>query len=217
MAAQTSVAEELCVLGLTIEIDEAAAKKIKGELLIIEGRLHQGDYRKVVPKRFEEALGRSSLISSQKLYGAAYHAVAKNVVRADTASEVLTEVIPAFLLSFSKLRGWPMGARDLREMNHYVRGPLTEWQGKVLEAQATGTPPAESPQVPKESVAAQLVRLKEEAHLTVQELGDLIGLEDRSIRRHLSADAIPYDRHLRAYEREFSKLLKRKVVISKLS
>ncbi len=69
----------------------------------------------------------------------------------------------------------------------------------------------------KKTVAAQLNDLKEECHLTVQEVAELVEMEDRSVRRHLSGSSTPYDRHLRAYEREFSKILNRKVVISKTS
>jgi DNA-binding transcriptional regulator YiaG len=68
-----------------------------------------------------------------------------------------------------------------------------------------------------ESVGEQLRRLRDECHITAQELAELIDVEVRSVQRHLAGDSIPYDRHLRAYEREFSKLLNRKVVISKLS
>ena len=68
-----------------------------------------------------------------------------------------------------------------------------------------------------ESVGKQLNRLREECRLTAEELAELIDIETRSVQRHLAGHSIPYDRHLRAYEREFSKLLNRKVVVRKWS
>jgi DNA-binding XRE family transcriptional regulator len=79
--------------------------------------------------------------------------------------------------------------------------------------------PSAIPQVvPKpETVGAQVRHLREECHLTVEELAPKVGLEPRSVQRHEADKAVPYARHIRAYEREFSKLLNRRVVISKLS
>lgn len=68
-----------------------------------------------------------------------------------------------------------------------------------------------------ETVATQISRLREECRLTIEELAERIGIEPRSIQRHESGACLPYTRHLRVYEREFSKLLNRQVVISKLS
>jgi hypothetical protein len=133
MTEHTSTAAELQAFGLTIDMDESTARKIKGELLIIEGRLHQGDYREPVSNRFAERFGHLSFPSWSKLYQAAYHAVAQHVVRADTAPEVLTEVIPSFLFNFSKARKWHPQACDLKFVRIYVRGPITEWQGRHLQ------------------------------------------------------------------------------------
>lgn len=80
---------------------------------------------------------------------------------------------------------------------------------KLLEA-----PPARPSE---ETVAAQIRRLREECRLTVEELGELVNLEPRSVQRHEAGTAKPYPRYLSAYERVFSKLLNRRVVISKLS
>lgn len=68
-----------------------------------------------------------------------------------------------------------------------------------------------------ESVEAQLNRLRDECHLTAQELAELIDNGVRSVQRHLAGECVPYDRHIRAYEREFSKLLNRKILIKKMS
>jgi ribosome-binding protein aMBF1 (putative translation factor) len=70
---------------------------------------------------------------------------------------------------------------------------------------------------PEESVGAQIRRLRDECQLTTEELAEEVEMEVRSVQRHLANKATPYVRHFRAYERVFSKLLSRKVVISKMS
>lgn len=81
------------------------------------------------------------------------------------------------------------------------------------------TPPkTASPALPAtETVAEQISRLREECRLTVEELAEKIGVEPRSVQRHEAGASEPYARHWRAYEREFSKILKRQIFISKLS
>lgn len=85
----------------------------------------------------------------------------------------------------------------------------------LVPASVPSGPDAIKPET--ESVGTQLNRLRDECRLTTEELAELIDIETRSVQRHLAGDSVPYDRHLRAYEREFSKLLNRKVVIRKLS
>jgi ribosome-binding protein aMBF1 (putative translation factor) len=77
---------------------------------------------------------------------------------------------------------------------------------------------SETPLGPRiETVAAQLVRLRQEVGWTEEELAEKIGITTRSVQRHLSGDSVPYKRHIAAYERQFSKHLKRQVVIKKMS
>jgi ribosome-binding protein aMBF1 (putative translation factor) len=76
--------------------------------------------------------------------------------------------------------------------------------------------PAKSPQLSK-PVAEQLKALKHEAHLSFEELAGRIGIDERSVRRHVTGKSVPHGRHLRAYEREFSKSLGRRVVIGQMS
>jgi hypothetical protein len=89
-------------------------------------------------------------------------------------------------------------------------------EAKQKKGRKLQCPPFPSSARPQTQVAVQLSRLKEESHLTAQELAELVELDDRSVRRHLSGQTSPYDRHLRAYERVFSKQLSRKIVISKM-
>jgi hypothetical protein len=67
-----------------------------------------------------------------------------------------------------------------------------------------------------DSVGAQINRLREECHLTEEELAEKIEMDIRSVQRHLTNETTPYARHLRVYERMFSNLLKRQVVIRKM-
>jgi len=86
------------------------------------------------------------------------------------------------------------------------------------KASRSATAPAPSPSTPKrETVATQINRLREECHLTAEELAEKIGIEPRSVQRHLAGSSVPHGRHVRAYERVFSNLLNRQVVISKMS
>jgi DNA-binding XRE family transcriptional regulator len=74
-----------------------------------------------------------------------------------------------------------------------------------------------SPIKAEDSVGAQIKRYRDECELTTEELAEAVELEVRSVQRHLANAATPYVRHRRKYQRVFSKLLNRKVVIGKLS
>jgi hypothetical protein len=66
------------------------------------------------------------------------------------------------------------------------------------------------------SIAEQISRLRKECRWTIEELAEISGLGLRSVQRHI-AGKLPYDRTLTAYERVFSKHLKRQVVIKKMA
>ncbi len=85
---------------------------------------------------------------------------------------------------------------------------------RPLQPRLASTPPAsENP----ETLAAQINRLREECRLTAEELAEKIDIDIRSVQRHLAGKTVPYARYLRKYEREFSKLLSRQIVIRKMS
>lgn len=105
--------------------------------------------------------------------------------------------------------------------SHSGVSPFTEKAIRVIakrlsEESVPTQPPATSakPQK-KESVAAQLDRLRDECRWTVEELAEQIQIDPTTVSRHLSDRAIPHLRNLGAYERVFSKRLERKVVIEK--
>lgn len=87
---------------------------------------------------------------------------------------------------------------------------IAEWQSALLEVSIPVVATADS-------VGSQLNRLKDECHLTAEELAEKIDIDPRSVQRHLAGTSVPHARHLRAYEKEFSKLLNRKVVVNKTS
>jgi ribosome-binding protein aMBF1 (putative translation factor) len=68
-----------------------------------------------------------------------------------------------------------------------------------------------------EPIAQQIQRLREECRWEIETLAEMVDLSVRSVGRHLNGKAIPHLRHISAYERVFSKELKRKVVIDKMS
>jgi hypothetical protein len=67
------------------------------------------------------------------------------------------------------------------------------------------------------SIAAQLIQLRDECRMTAEELAGELDVKVRSVYRHFSGAAIPRKRHIRGYERIFSKALKRQVVIEQTS
>jgi ribosome-binding protein aMBF1 (putative translation factor) len=75
-------------------------------------------------------------------------------------------------------------------------------------------PAPESPSA--ETIAAQLQRLRVECDLTEEELAEEIGIDIRSVQRHLASDGIPRALTLRRYERAFSKLLNKQIVIRQM-
>jgi hypothetical protein len=81
--------------------------------------------------------------------------------------------------------------------------------------------PSTSPTIPPESgktetIGEQINRLRHECRLTVEQLAEKIGVDRRTVERHIADKRIPYSRHISAYERVFSKILETQVVISKM-
>jgi hypothetical protein len=72
------------------------------------------------------------------------------------------------------------------------------------------------PEPKSESIGKQINRLREECHLTEEELAEKIEMDIRSVQRHLANETTSYARHLRVYERMFSNLLRRQVVIRQM-
>jgi hypothetical protein len=66
-------------------------------------------------------------------------------------------------------------------------------------------------------ISEQIEALRKECQVTLDKLAEEIDVDVRTVRRHLRGQSIPYDRHLWAYEKVFSKLQNRKAIINKMS
>ena len=152
-------------------------------------------------------------------YYAAFHASATEIVDAQTPDEVLEDLIPTTICMFQKKRHWD-GWGSPETTKKALHGPIEEWKGKRL-LMTTDTPsplPAARPESQKaETVGEQIDSLRAECRYTVEELAEKLGIQPRSVYRHLSGEAIPRKPHLGAYERVFSERLGRKVFIIQTS
>ena len=66
------------------------------------------------------------------------------------------------------------------------------------------------------TIGEQIENLRKECKLSPDNLAEKMELDFRTIQRHLACETIPYQRHIWEYEKLFSKLLNRQVVISKM-
>lgn len=135
---EQSVLAELRDLGLNLDITETTARSVKGALLIIEGRIRQGDYRTVKPFENMPHAPKIALQSSVTVFRDAYHAVAKLVVGAETPRVVIVETIPRFLSAFALWREWPT-ANAIGWVQKFSHGPSIEWEGRLLQMGRTSS------------------------------------------------------------------------------
>jgi DNA-binding transcriptional regulator YiaG len=83
------------------------------------------------------------------------------------------------------------------------------------EQQAKATQLSETRVAKPISVADQLEPLRIEADVSQEKLADLVDIDIRNVQRHLSGVTKPTKRNIFRYQREFSKLLKRDIVINR--
>jgi DNA-binding XRE family transcriptional regulator len=76
--------------------------------------------------------------------------------------------------------------------------------------------PTTSPTPETESIGTQVERLRKECHYSPDELAVKIGIDVTTVRRHINDRTVPNDKTIWAYERFFSSLLKRPIVIRKM-
>ena len=107
-------------LGLTIDLEERVAVRIIAGLMIIDGRLFQGIYRR--------SEGPNSW---QPIYDA-YHVIAGEVVDANTPDEVIEHMIPQVVFGFSHRNQWRVAKHELEGVKACLQGPIMEWKGKKL-------------------------------------------------------------------------------------
>jgi len=181
------VLEELRSLGLTVALDDAKAMHIKGRLQIIEGRSNQGHYRKPAGYAF------GPLIDLDRFYSDCYHAVALEIVDADTTRETLEETIPCFLAEYFRPRKWWFC--EIQNVKSYCGGALLEWQGKLLRM--TAERKATFPQ--------------QESGETDDEVGRRQALLDRYVRRTSASRRSIYEGQSGIHKPQFYEWIKRKL------
>jgi len=109
---------ELRDLGLSIKIDEVLARRLKGKLLIIDGRVRQGYYP------------GGSAFDCEHLREA-YDAIAEELVHAATPDSVLEEMIPMMVHRYGLQQRW-LPLMNLETAFRIMEGSITEWQGRKV-------------------------------------------------------------------------------------
>ena len=99
-----------------------------------------------------------------------------------------------------------------RELDEAVR-QKAESQSSNVDSEKVGAAVKPEQRV---SIGDQIRDLRDEAKLSQEELAELMDMDARTIQRHESNEVSPYGRTLRKYQKRFSKLLEREVVISKM-
>jgi hypothetical protein len=93
-----------------------------------------------------------------------------------------------------------------------------EFRGKQQNALATLDPKAsEIGQFSADSIGHQINRLREECGMTIEDLAGEMKVAPRTVQRHMADVCAPLARNIVAYERVFSKSLKKRVSIKKMS
>jgi DNA-binding XRE family transcriptional regulator len=81
-------------------------------------------------------------------------------------------------------------------------------QTEFEETQQPPVPQPIPPSTPEQTIAAQLQKLRDECRWTIPELAEAVGIDPRTVDRHLAGKSNPYPRTISAYERAFGKHLK---------
>jgi len=123
---------------------------------------------------------------------------------------------PSTIAEYVQIQQRQREARLVAEAKVEARKKFAAEQ-ELERLRAASTPPVGSPiTVVQESVASQLNRLRDECGISIEELAYQVGLHARSVQRHLASETAVRSTHLSAYNRVFSKLLKRNIVIRKM-
>jgi DNA-binding XRE family transcriptional regulator len=193
-------------LGLTLDISVETARRIWGKLLEIEGARGTAKYDRL----YQYTMVRD-----------AYDAIAEEIVTTDTPDEVIEQLIPKVLEGFGAANGWNRHMLGMTPPSYteILRPQVTIWQGRKLQMEPRiATPPQIS--VPTRDAGRDLPThiesLRIEADVTQNRLAELVGLDLRTVQRHCTGDTTPNPRYIKRYERAFSKLLNRQVVVGQM-
>lgn len=189
--------EELRAIGLRVELSETIAKRLWGELLEIDGQLHDK--------------GPSFPIQALR---DVYDTIAASVVTPETPDHVLEKMIPAMAYEFHLARHWLELSRELVVRN--LDGAVKRWRGRKLQIREQSfKPPSETVADIQESVSSQIDRLREQCRWTVEHLAERIGRAPSTVNRHIAGRMIPNLSTLGAYEKVFSNHMKTQIFIKK--
>lgn len=106
---------------------------------------------------------------------------------------------------------WDARSAPDREFGDPI-GALEARPNEKTEAPAGFTPTAIA--LESETTGEQIDRLRNECRLSVEQLAEMVKIEPRSVYRHINGEAKPRIAHIGAYERAFSQVLHKPVVIS---
>jgi len=102
----------------------------------------------------------------------------------------------------------------IRDLASVSAQACSDLQMLVLQAEHDSRKASTIPSGPA-STSEHIEQLRIEAGLTQQDLADLVGVDIRNVQHHLANTHKPSKLTLARYEREFSNLLRRKIVITK--
>lgn len=88
---------------------------------------------------------------------------------------------------------------------------------KKLQAREDRTKTSEIVHSSAESAGRQIDRYRKELQMTEEELAEQMKIATRTVQRHTADACQPFSRHLVGYSRLFTRLLKRQIVIKKMS
>ena len=122
----------------------------------------------------------------------AYHGVTDDEVRAD---------LRLFLLEVANTYIWDRPSPQV----------LTEAAQPAAQASVQPTAPVPYP----EPLAQQLRELRDECDITAETMAEALGVDPRSIYKHLAGQTVPRRNHIDAYEKLFSERLNRPVILKR--
>jgi hypothetical protein len=199
MTEQSSALSELRKLGLTIDIDEAKAACIWGELLVIAGRVRQGYYTDP---------GDHWFVHNMKNDLDAYHVIADEIVSPQTPDEIIEDLIPRMVHAFHTHQEWYPPAWPIESMKlRTLAGPIQEWKGKrfLMSAGKRGTQVAS--EFPKRAEWLK-ARLKERSWVK-SEIGRRSGPDRKTVTKILNGETVRddvLDRLARALSAKYRKV-----------
>jgi hypothetical protein len=104
--------------------------------------------------------------------------------------------------------------REPNALRSQLRAARSNVEHRITVLEPHGTGNSDEPK--SNPTCAQLKRLIDESHISVEELAEAIEADTRSVYRHLSGETLPQPKSLASYERVFSERLERKVHIKKM-